>query len=194
MIERSAARPSPGSAPPTQPFIHSSILSPSTHLPSIHVSGLSSVRPIIAPGITLTRQSWLSPLSPARQSVRAVLLGRHLASPEGGVHPTPCHTRALLFSDSGDPCPRLLTPPLTDSYILHPPLPSPRPPRDLARAVASSSSHRCWRASSARPSLRWGWGHSRGGLMKDCSAPRSWWHRGHVDPSDHNSHSQTCHL
>ena len=82
VIERSAARPSPGSAPPTQPFIHSSILSPSTHLLSIHVSGLSSVRPIIAPGITLMRQSWLSPLSPARQSVRAILLGRHLAFPQ----------------------------------------------------------------------------------------------------------------
>lgn len=50
--------------------IHS-FISLSLHLPtllSIHVSDLSSVHPIIAPGIIQTRQPWLSPLSPACQS------------------------------------------------------------------------------------------------------------------------------
>lgn len=80
--ERSRRAPRPGAVierstgPPlarrltAHAAIHS-FISLSLHLPtllSIHVSDLSSVHPIIAPGITQTRQPWLSPLSPACQS------------------------------------------------------------------------------------------------------------------------------
>lgn len=106
VIERLAARPSPGCSPPTQPFIHSSVLSPSTHLLPKHVSSLSSVHPIIAPGITLTRQRWLSPLSlPASLSVPLSLAptsrppGPLSVWQGGGAHPTTSVTRSLLFSD-----------------------------------------------------------------------------------------------
>lgn len=112
VIERLAARPSLGCSPPTQPFIHSSVLSPSTHLLPKHVSGLSSVHPIIAPGITLTRQHLLSPLSlPASLSVP--LSSAPTSRPprplsvwqEGGAHPTTSVTRFLLFSDGQTPVP-----------------------------------------------------------------------------------------
>lgn len=112
VIERLAARPSPGCSLPTQPFIHSSVFSPSTHLLPKHVSGLSSVHPIIAPGITLTRQRWLSPLSlpaslavplslaPTSRPPRPLSVWR-----EGGAHPTTSVTRSLLFSDGQTPVP-----------------------------------------------------------------------------------------
>lgn len=111
------------------------------------------------------------------------------------MHPTPCHTRALLFSDSGDPCPRLLTPPPTNGFIHPTPTPafsppSPRPGEGSSQQLVTPLLEGL--LSPAFSAL--GLGALEGGLMKDCSAPRSWWHRGHVDPSDHNSHSQTCHL
>ena len=98
------------------------------------------------------------------------------------MHPTTCHTRALLFSDSGDPCPRLLTPPLTDAYILHPPLPSPRPPWPSLRPGEGSGQQHITPLLEGLLSPAFsglGMGAFERGFMKDCSAPRSWWHRGH---------------
>lgn len=95
--ERSRRAPRPGAviesstSPPlsrrltAHAAIHS-FISPSLHLPtllSMHVSDLSSVHPIIAPGITQTCQPWLSPLSPACQSClsRSPCPPPHLCSP-----------------------------------------------------------------------------------------------------------------